>query len=148
MHDQVRLFFQYLIKNRKHIGLILIGCTFLVFIIVFSKTVLNYYITLELIIVLSNFSYDFILILLCIFFRPQQLPPHFTVSFDVHEGENDFKPVNIYFAKIDKKQIMREDTFLLNKLSSSDSKKVNKEMVIPIVILNPLSSDNNESKFF
>lgn len=79
-------------------------------------------------IVLSNLSYDFGLIILIIIFRPQKLPSNFSITFDINE-ENEIKPINIYLVKIN----INIEKNLLIDFSNENMKTLD----IPFAILNP-----------
>ena len=86
------------------------------------KSYLFKYINLEVIIVLSNMSYDLNLLYLVIIFRPQRLPEHFTLYFDGLDSET--KTLNIYLAKfIGSKENIDKTIFTDNS--------------IPLVIIHP-----------
>lgn len=96
-------------------------------------------------IVLSDFSFDIVLILLAFVFRPRKLPLHFSVSFDLNE-EVEFKPVNLFLGKLNKKLFFKNESIVLNKLSNSEIKEFNKIFEMPVAVLNPCKSEYN-SKF-
>lgn len=120
-----------------HIGELVVSFISIVSVIIIVKTALFYYINLQLMIVFSNLSYDIAVVVLVIIFRPQKLPAHFSVTFDIHEGEQEFKPISIFFAKLKKSYFFKNDSIVLNNLNVSDNKEVIKNLEIPIAVLNP-----------
>jgi hypothetical protein len=124
-----------------NIGILVISFISIISVIIAVKTAFFYYINLQLMIVFSNLSYDIAIILLIIVFRPQKLPAHFSVTFDVHEGEREFKPINIFFAKLKKSYFFKNDSIVLNNLSANESKEVLKNLEIPIAVLNPYDKE-------
>ena len=92
-------------------------------------------------IVLSDFSYDFGLLLLIVIYRPQKLPLHFSVTFDLNDGESEVKHINIFLSKIKSENFYRNDSLVLNNLSDSDKKEVIRDLEIPIAVLNPCEGE-------